>query len=231
MFKADQNSGKLESVSAEGQSEAGAESQSQPVRSSSAQLTTECARRRSKLKRKQPKRDQRKQQVTSCQSSTPNSCKVPLVGKKSLLKCLIGGYPVTVLFDSGSQVSLVDRQWVQQFIPNYQVRPLQELLNDGLEVYAVNGQAVPYDGWVELTVTLAGHEDPNLTVQAPFLVSNLSLPQPLLGANVLGAIIQAQESDQEASALLYSLLRKAFGTDEEQVMPMVNFIQAPQRAG
>lgn len=137
---------------------------------------------------------------------------------------------MTVLFDSGSQVSLVDRQWVQRFIPNYQVRPLQELLNDGLEVYAVNGQAVPYDGWVELTVTLAGHEDPNLTVQAPFLVSKLSLPQPLVGANVLGAIIQTQESDQEASALLYSLLRKAFGTDEEQVMAMVNFIQVPQRA-
>lgn len=56
--------------------------------------------------------------------------------------------------------------------------------------FAVNGQAVPYDGWVELTVTLAGHEDPNLTVQAPFLVSTLSPPQPLVGANVLGAIIK-----------------------------------------
>lgn len=80
---------------------------------------------------------------------------------------------MTVLFDSGSQVSMVDRQWAKTHIPTYPVRPLQELLDDELELYAVNGQAVPYDGWVELTVTLAGHEDPNLTVQAPFLVSKL----------------------------------------------------------
>lgn len=62
-----------------------------------------------------------------------------------------------------------------------------------LEVCAVNGQVIPYDGWVELTVTLAGQEDCNLTVQAPFLVSKLSLPHPLVGA-----IIQRQESDREA---------------------------------
>lgn len=101
-------------------------------------------------------------------------------------------------------------------------------MNDGLELYAVNGHAVPYDGWVELTVTLTGHEDPNLTVQAPFLVSKLSLPQPLVGANVLGAIIQKQESDEAANATLLSLLRRAFGMDEEQVVAMVNFIQVPQ---
>lgn len=114
----------------------------------------------SKQTRKQPKHDQRKHCASSCQTST--ECKVPLVGRKCQLKCLIGGYPVTVLFNSGSQVSIVDRQWVKIYMPNYQVRPLQELLDDELEVYAVNGPAVPYDKWVKLTVTFAGHEDPNL---------------------------------------------------------------------
>lgn len=143
---------------------------------------------------------------------------------------MIGGYPVTVLFDSGSQVSIVDRQWVKRHIPHYQVRPLAELIDDDLALYAVNGQEIPYDGWVELTVTLAGHEDPNLTVQAPFLVSVLSLPQPLLGANVLGEIIQRQVTDTEASAVLLSLLRTAFGMDEDQVVAMVNLIQVSQSA-
>lgn len=69
---------------------------------------------------------------------------------KSLLNVFIGGYSVTVLCDSGSQVSIVDRQWVKGYIPNYPVRQLQELLNDELEVYAVNGQAVLYDGWVNI---------------------------------------------------------------------------------
>lgn len=93
------------------------------------------------------------------------------------------------------------------------MRPLRKLLDNKLEVYAINGQAVPYDGWVELTVTLAGHKDPNLTVNAPFLVSQLPLPQPLVEANVLGVIIQRQQSDKDASAVLYSLLRRAFGID------------------
>ncbi|XP_040928717.2 uncharacterized protein LOC121202576 [Betta splendens] len=104
---------------------------------------------------------------------------------------------------------------------------MKTMLNNELEVYAINGQAVPYDGWVEQTVTLAGHEDPNLIV--PFLVSKLSLSQPLVGANVLGAIMQRQVSDKEAIASLHSLLRRTFGMDEEQVVAMVNFIQVPQR--
>ncbi|KAI3375428.1 hypothetical protein L3Q82_021914 [Scortum barcoo] len=37
-----------------------------------------------------------------------------------------------------------------------------------------------------------------------------------------------QESDEEASAVLYSLLRRAFGMDEE-VVAMVSFIQVPQK--
>ena len=111
----------------------------------------------------------------------------PLIGRKSLLKCFISGYAATVLFDSGSQVSIIDRLWRETFIPNYPPRPLEELLDQGesLNVYAANGQSIPYDGWVELTVNLMGNDNPNLAIQVPFLVSQLSLPQPLLGANVL----------------------------------------------
>lgn len=45
---------------------------------------------------------------------------------------------------------------------------------------------------------------------------------------MVGAIIQNQESDEAADATLLSLLRRAFGMDEEQVVAMVNFIQVPQ---
>lgn len=71
----------------------------------------------------------------------------------------------------GSQVCIMDRKWADTHIPNYTVRPLQGLLEENLNVYAVNGQAIPYDGWVELTVILTGNEVPNLTMQAHFLVS------------------------------------------------------------
>lgn len=141
----------------------------------------------------------------------------------------MNGHPATVLFDTGSQVSIIDRAWAKVHIPSYAVRSLQELLETDLEVYAANGQPIPYDGWVELTVNLTGNDDPNLTVQAPFLVSQLPLPQPLLGANVLEQVIKRQESSGTAVATVVSLLRSAFGMEEEQVKAIVNFIHVPQK--
>ncbi len=173
MFEANQVAGKRGPVSVEGHPETGDQLQSRTVSPTPAQLI-----RQSKLNRQQ------KPHTLTCQNAT--TCKEPLVGKKSLLKCLIGGYPATVLFDSGSQVSIIDQEWAGTHIPNYTLRPFCELLEGELGVYAVTGHAVRYSGWVELTVNLAGNDNPNLTIQAPFLVSQLPLPQPLLGANVLG---------------------------------------------
>ena len=216
MLEANQVSGKRDPVSAEGQLETGAQPQSRPVNPTP------------KYPPKLPKNP--KQQPTlslTCQSTT--RCQAPLVGKRSQLKCLINGHPATVLFDTGSQVSIIDRAWASAHIPSYPVRSLQELLETDLKVYAANGQVIPYDGWVELTVNLTGNDHPNLTVQAPFLVSQVSLPQPLLGANVLEQVIKRQESSGVAVATVVSLLRSAFGMEEEQVEAIVNFIQVPQK--
>ncbi len=126
-------------------------------------------------------------------------------------------------------MSIIDQQWTDTHILTHMLRPLSELLEEELGVYAVTGHAVPYTGWVELTVNLAGNEDPNLTIQAPFLVSPLPLPQPLLGANVLQEIVRRKESSGDAVATVVSLLRSAFGIEEEQVEAIVNFIQVPPR--
>lgn len=81
---------------------------------------------------------------------------MPLVGKKSLLKCFISGYATIVLFDS--QASLLDRSWRETFIPNHPVCPLEELLDpdESLNLYAANGQKIPYDGWVGRTAECRG---------------------------------------------------------------------------
>lgn len=113
--------------------------------------------------------------------------------------------------------------------PNYPIRPLQELVVEDFQVCTINGQVVPYEGWVELTVILSGHDDPNLTVQAPFIVSKIPLTQPLIGANVVGTIIERQESDKDGITLLINLLCRAFEMDEDQVTAMVHLIQVPQK--
>lgn len=63
-------------------------------------------------------------------------------------------------------------------------------------------------------------------MQVPFLVSQVTLPQPLLGANVLEEIMNSQESPADAQALVVNLLRKALGVEEEHAQTMVSFIQA-----
>lgn len=158
---------------------------------------------------------------------------VPLVGKKSLLNCFISGYATTVLFDSGSQVSIINRTWKKTFIPNHPVRLLEELLDSGesLNLCAVNGQSIPYDGWVELTVNLLGNDNPSLTMQVPFLVSQLPISQPLLGADVLQEMINSQISAADAQEMLISLLRKAFGVGGEQADAMVSLIQTKEPKG
>lgn len=53
------------------------------------------------------------------------------------------------------------------------MRPLSELMGaeGGLDVYAVNGDTIPFDGWVEVTVNILWNDSPNLSIQVPFLVS------------------------------------------------------------
>lgn len=212
MFEADQVSGKQGPVSAKGQPETGAE----PLSPTSEQLP------------KQTKDDKQQQpHRPTCQGTT--TYKAPLVGKKSQLKCLINSYPETVLFDPGSQVSVVDQEWADTYIPNYSVRPLHELLEEDLGVYAVTGHSIPFNGWVELTVSLARNDDPNLTIQAPLLVGQCPLPQPLVGTNVMGEIIKRKEFSGEAVTMVISLLRSALDIKEEQVEAMVSFIQVPPR--
>lgn len=151
-----------------------------------------------------------------------------LIGKKSLLKCFISGYAATALFDTGSQVSIIDRSWKETFVPNLQVRSLGELLDPGesLDLYAANGEPLPYDGWVELTVNLTGNDNPNLEIQVPFLVSQVPFTQPLLGSNILREMMKGQASSESAPLMLVNLLQKALGVKVEQAEAMVHFIQA-----
>lgn len=218
LCKKSQAAGKRESVSAEGQPEAVPQIQSHPITSTRKQRHS-----------KQKKTFKRTRDPCSQKTLTPENTShtTPLIGRKSLLKCFISGYAATVLFDSGSQVSIIDRSWRETFIPSHPVRPLEELLDPGesLDLYAANGQSIPYDGWVELTINLPGNDNPNLAIQVPFLVSQLPLPQPLLGSNVLDEMINGPRSSADTCAMVISLLRKALGMEEDQAKAMVNFIQ------
>lgn len=149
-----------------------------------------------------------------------------LVGRKCNIKCYVHSYAVDCLFDTGSQVSLLDRQWVKTYLPDHKVRPLAELIGGPpLKVLAVNGKPLPYDGWVGVTVSLPENSDPNLTIHVPFLVSSVPMDCPLIGFNVIEQLILGPEGGANLLSTLVSLLQGAMNIQDDKASAFVNFVQ------
>lgn len=81
--------------------------------------------------------------------------------------------------------------WKEKYLPSVEVRPLRDLLECGndLEVYAVNGDPIPFNGWTVITVNLLGNEEPSLSINVPFLVSKMATERPFLGINIVEELI------------------------------------------
>lgn len=88
-----------------------------------------------------------------------------LIGKKAVFKCHINGFSVKALLDTGAEVSIIDYNWKNRYLPDQALRPLSEIVGGGdFNVSAVNDEPFPFEGWVELTVNLPGNSDPILTI-------------------------------------------------------------------
>lgn len=76
----------------------------------------------------------------------------------------MNGYAVTALFDTGANVSIIDRAWKDKYLPGQEICPLSELMEEDLSVTAVTGDEIPYDGWIGIVVNLQGSNDPDLSI-------------------------------------------------------------------
>lgn len=148
-----------------------------------------------------------------------------LIGKKALTQCHLNGLAVNALLDTGAQVSIIDKDWKDKYLPDTAIRPIHEIIDeeDDLKLYAVNGDSLPFEGWVAVTVNLVGNVDPNLSITVPFLVSSFVLERPILGFNVLEEVIQKQP--ERFVPTLTSLLCNAMSIPTEKAELLVNFIQ------
>ncbi|KAL6486260.1 hypothetical protein MHYP_G00056520 [Metynnis hypsauchen] len=158
--------------------------------------------------------------------STTNDQLVDLIGRKALTKCNLNGLAVSALVDTGAQVSIIDRAWKDKYLPDLPVRPVTELIEgeEKLEVYAISGDLIPFDGWVIIAVNLPGNEDPSLTINVPFLVSHHPVETPLLGFNVIEELIQ--DKPEQLIPVLIRLLCTAISVPSDKAQNVVNFVQA-----
>ncbi|KAL6461004.1 hypothetical protein MHYP_G00309700 [Metynnis hypsauchen] len=102
---------------------------------------------------------------------------------------------VRALWDSGSQVTIMDEQWKAVHLPDVKLRALSEILDaeDTLNVVAANGESMPYTGWVEVTFKLAPEAAHTPEVIVPALVMRGgTLAQPIIGSNVIALIVGSE---------------------------------------
>ncbi len=136
------------------------------------------------------------------QPGTKKETIVKLIGKKALAQCNLR--------------SQIDRIWKDKYLPTVEVRPLVELMGmtEKLEVYAINGDLIPFDGWAVITVNLQGNDNPDLSINVPFLVSHIPIEKPLLGFNVVEELIQGQP--ERLVPTLVSLPSSAIAVSSEE---------------
>ena len=112
---------------------------------------------------------------------------VGLVGEKCEVKCSIGGQSVNALWDTGAQVSLIDKNWLDSNKIPYELKQLSELMN--LQIKTADGKLLPYVGYTTVN-TYIGSE----LIEIPFLVTKQRIAQPIIGFNVISSLIQTAES-------------------------------------
>ena len=110
-----------------------------------------------------------------------------LVGNKCIFNCKLNCRNASVLWDTGSQVSLVSSSFLKDNFPSLELRKLNELLDfsNDLELRAANDTPVPFNGFVELDFEVMNGSAENI-LTVPFLVTHTKIANPIIGYNVIG---------------------------------------------
>ena len=121
---------------------------------------------------------------------------VKLVGEKPILSCRLDGKDFDVLWDTGSMISLVGRQWVQKNFPQKEIHSIRDFLeeNEELKVTAANSSDIKIDGVVMLYFSM-GETEGGFVV--PVLVGSEEVAEPILGYNVIEHLILEGTADQK----------------------------------
>ena len=108
-----------------------------------------------------------------------------LVGEQCSVNCSIGDVNIAGLWDTGSRVSLISRQWLENNIPDSEILDLSTILDQPLEIVAVGGASIPYEGYAILDLKLNGSPE---AIKVPFLITKCRLKEPIIGFNVIKTI-------------------------------------------
>ncbi|KAK7886457.1 hypothetical protein WMY93_026078 [Mugilogobius chulae] len=158
------------------------------------QLVTDSIQRLEAKLATQAERSQEKETVSvSLLSPNRRTQLLNLIGKKYVISCSLNDVETKALWDTGSQVGLMNETWRQKNMPDTTVRDLAELVGpDVLDGRAVNQTPIPFSGWVEVTFKLPTDSCPQVELLVPVLVANGAgvADQPIIGFNVIEHVLK-----------------------------------------
>lgn len=154
---------------------------------------------------------------------------VSLVGNRCVVDCVMDNCPVTALWDTGAQSSVVNEPWRLNHLPHTVVRPITDLLEDEtLTVLAANNTPIPYIGWIEVSFRLESDPDTISDLQVPILVSSdpAVASDPIIGYNVIETIINRNKGKTKGGKRqLAQKVSKAFAITVETARQVVQLMQ------
>ena len=140
---------------------------------------------------------------------------VDVVGKRCIVSCKLDEICCSALWDTGSQVSMVSREWLNLKMPKYEIKKLDNILGVKLNLTAANGTKISYQGFVELTVKL--RENHNFEVGEPFLVTKENLDVPILGYNGIEEFLKLSSASGNETDIMKALFPN-WKTDETKML-------------
>ena len=121
---------------------------------------------------------------------------VKLVGERCIIDCEIGGVVGDALWDTGAQVSLLSKLWLEKEKgDSVVIQSLESLVgaeSQNISLSGAGGSKIPYVGYVMLPVLLKGRSE---ALDVPFLVTAGELSNPIIGYNVIKAVAQMDENE------------------------------------
>ena len=114
------------------------------------------------------------------------------------MNCRLQDITTKGLWDTGAQVSLVSRHWLETNLQplEYEICSVEELLEQDLEVEGAGRNKIPYIGYTVLSFQL-GTEECGNKIQVPFLVCKEMIQQPIIGFNVIQTVVGGVSGEKE----------------------------------
>ena len=127
-----------------------------------------------------------------CSFETPMNSKqrrklIRLVGEKPIINFNLNGVPCQGLFDTGSMICLLNRDWFNEKFPGHELQPVSDFVGDdgGISLKAANNSEVSVEGVALMNFQLPGSDS---GFDTPFLITSQPIENPVIGFNLIDFI-------------------------------------------